>query len=198
MSDVALGLLEFDSIAVGIAAGDAMAKRAPIESIRAGTVQPGKYLVMIAGEVADVQESLDAGRRIGESALRDEIFLPQIDRSVVGAVGGARQPGRGRALGIVETRSVAAGIHAADAGVKGANVNVRELRLADGLGGKAFVLFGGDVSDVTAAVECAVQAIARGQQLVRQVVVAQLHDEMDQNLSADTRFGMRARGEASW
>jgi len=63
MSDVALGLLEFDSIALGIAAGDAMVKRAPIESIKAGTVQPGKYLVMVYGEVADVQESLDAGRR---------------------------------------------------------------------------------------------------------------------------------------
>ena len=99
---------------------------------------------------------------------------------------------------IVETRSVAAGIHAADAGVKGASVALRELRLADGLGGKAFVLFGGDVSNVTAAVECAVDAIARSQQLVKQIVIAQLHDEMDQNLVADTRFGMRARGEASW
>ena len=198
MSDVALGLLEFDSIAVGIAAGDAMAKRAPIESIKAGTVQPGKYLVLISGEVADVQESLDAGRRTGQSALRDEIFLPQVDRSVVSAVAGARQAGRGDALGIIETRSVAAGIHAADAGVKGANVMLRELRLADGLGGKAFVLFGGEVSDVGAAVEYAVEAIARSQQLVQHTVIAQLHEEMNQNLVADTRFGVRARGEASW
>ena len=43
----ALGLLEFDSIAAGIAAGDAMAKRAPIEVIRAGTVHPGRYLVLV-------------------------------------------------------------------------------------------------------------------------------------------------------
>ena len=75
---------------------------------------------------------------------------------------------------------------------------LRELRLADGLGGKAFVLFGGEVSDVGAAVECAVEAIARSQQLVQHTVIAQLHEEMNQNLAADTRFGVRARGEASW
>lgn len=198
MSDVALGLLEFDSIALGIAAGDAMAKRAPIESIKAGTVQPGKYLVLISGEVADVQESLEAGRRVGESALRDEIFLPQVDRRVVTALGGERQRGDGAALGIIETRTVAASIGAADAGVKGADVTLREIRLADGLGGKAFVLFVGEVADVEAAVEIGSHAVARAEQLVKQVVIASLHAEMSENLWADTRFGMRVRGEASW
>ncbi|MBI3286863.1 MAG: BMC domain-containing protein, partial [Chloroflexi bacterium] len=52
MAEPALALVEFSSIAVGIQAGDAMAKRAPIATLRAGTVQPGKYLVLIAGEVA--------------------------------------------------------------------------------------------------------------------------------------------------
>ncbi len=68
MSDVALGLLEFESIAAGIVAGDAMVKRAPVGSIRAGTVQPGKYLVLVSGEVADVQEALDAGRKVADAA----------------------------------------------------------------------------------------------------------------------------------
>jgi len=198
MSDVALGLLEFDSIAVGIAAGDAMVKRAPIESIKAGTVQPGKYLVLVSGEVADVQEALDAGRHIGAGALRDEIFLPLVDRSVVRALAGARQSAGGAALGVIETRTVAACIHAADAGVKGAAVILRALRLADGLGGKAFVLFSGDVADVEAAVETGGQAIARPEQVVKQIVIAALHAEMNENLQADTRFGMRVRGEASW
>ena len=61
----ALGLLELESIAAGIAAGDAMAKRAPIEVIRAGTVHPGKYLILVGGSVADVEEALAAGREVG-------------------------------------------------------------------------------------------------------------------------------------
>ncbi len=198
MSDVALGLLEFDSIAVGIAAGDAMVKRAPIEVIKAGTVQPGKYLVLVGGEVADVQESLEAGRRVGDSALHDEIFLPQVDRSVVNALAGHRSTSDGEALGIIETRTVAASISAADAGVKGASVTLREIRLADGLGGKAFVLFGGAVADVESAVEHGARAIRNAEQLVKRVVIASLHSEMNENLQADTRFGMRVRGEASW
>jgi microcompartment protein CcmL/EutN len=197
MSDVALALLEYDSIAAGIVAGDAMVKRAPIDSIRAGTVQPGKYLVMLSGEVAEVQEALDAGRAAGGKALRDELFLPQVDRAVVRAIGGLRQGSEGQALGIVETQTAAACIRGADAGIKGASVTLRELRLADGLGGKAFVFFGGDVADVAAAVEAACRAVGRPEFLVSRAVIAALHDEMDENLLADTRFGMRVRGEAS-
>ena len=38
----AIALLEFGSIAAGIEAGDAMVKRAALEIIRTGTVQPGR------------------------------------------------------------------------------------------------------------------------------------------------------------
>ena len=41
----ALAIIEFDSVAVGIHAGDAMVKRAAVDHIRAGTVHPGRYLV---------------------------------------------------------------------------------------------------------------------------------------------------------
>lgn len=198
MSDVALGLLEFDSIAAGIVAGDAMVKRSPVDTIRAGTVQPGRYLVMLCGEVAEVQEALEAGRAAGGSVLRDELFLPQVDRAVVLAIGGTRRTSAGQALGIVETQTAAACIRGADAGVKGATVVLRELRLSDGLGGKGFVFFGGDVADVEAAVEAACRAVGRTELLINRAVIASLHGEMDENLRGDTRFGMRTRGEASW
>ncbi|MBI1801252.1 MAG: BMC domain-containing protein [Chloroflexi bacterium] len=198
MSDVALGLLEFDSIAIGIAAGDAMVKRAPVEAIRAGTVQPGKYLVMVSGEVADVQESLEAGRAVGATALKAEVFLPQVHRSVVHALAGHRRAGAGAALGVIETRTAAACIGAADRGVKGAMVELQELRIADGLGGKAFLLFVGDVADVEAAVELGAETIKPPDQLVQKIVIASFHPEMGANLIADTRFNARVRGEASW
>jgi microcompartment protein CcmL/EutN len=198
MTDVALGFLEYESIAAGIVAGDAVVKRAPVDSVRAGTVQPGKYLVMLSGEVAEVQEALDAGRTAGGKALLDELFLAQVDRAVVRAIGGLRQGSAGQALGVVETQTVAACIRGADAGIKGATVTLRELRLADGLGGKAFVLFGGEVADVEAAVDAACRALGKPEFLISRVVIASLHAEMDENLLADTRFGMRVRGEASW
>ena len=56
----AIALLEYSSIAAGIVAGDAMVKRAELAVIHAGTVQPGRYLLLVGGEVADVAEALDA------------------------------------------------------------------------------------------------------------------------------------------
>jgi microcompartment protein CcmL/EutN len=190
----ALALLEFDSIAAGIKAGDAMVKRAPIDSIRAGTVQPGHYLVLVTGEVAPVEEAVDAGRQAGQSALRDTLFLPNVHPGVVTSLAGGRQPILGDALGIVETHTVAAAILAADAGLKGAEVALLQLRLADGLGGKGLALFTGLVADVEAAVEIG-SAISQSQ-LLRQVVISQLHDEMWQNVDRDGRFGSHFNWEA--
>ena len=119
----ALGLLELDSIAAGIAAGDAMAKRAPIDVIRAGTVHPGKYLVLVGGAVADVEEALEAGREVGASSVLDVRLPPERPPGASSpAMRGARRAAAGEALGIIETATVAAIIEAADAGLKGARV----------------------------------------------------------------------------
>jgi microcompartment protein CcmL/EutN len=191
MIEPALALLEFSSIAAGIQAADAMVKRAPIDTIKAGTVQPGKYLVLIGGEVADVEESLAAGREVGGDAAVDFVYLPQVHPEVVEAVGGGRVPEVTDALGVVETSTVAAAIHAADAGLKGAQVRLVEVRLADGLGGKGIVLFSGLVADVEAAVEIGVGVLERPDLLVRQVVIPQLHSEMWENVADATRFRTR-------
>lgn len=191
MFDPALSLIEFSSIAVGIEAADAMVKRAPIEVIRAGTVQPGKYLVLIGGLTADVEESLAAGRQVGGPAIVDIVYLPQVHRDVVEALQGGRVPDLRDALGVVETTSVAAAIQAADAGIKAADVSLVEVRLADGLGGKGIVLYSGLVADVEIAVASGVAALDRADQLVCQVVIPKLHEEMWENLSQATRFRER-------
>jgi microcompartment protein CcmL/EutN len=191
MVEPALALLEFSSIAAGIQAADAMVKRAPIDVIKAGTVQPGKYLVLIGGQVADVEESLAAGQEVGGVAAVDLVFLPQVHPEVVEAVGGGRVPDVTDALGVIETNTVAAAIHAADAGIKGAEVRLLEVRLADGLGGKGIVLFSGLVADVEAAVDIGVGVLERPELLVRQVVIPQLHREMWENVGDATRFRAR-------
>jgi microcompartment protein CcmL/EutN len=194
MIEPALALVEFSSIAAGIQAADAMVKRAPINVIKTGTVQPGKYLVLIGGMVADVEESVAAGREIGASAVVDYILLPQVHPEVVEAIGGGRVPKVTDSLGVIETTTVAASIHAADAGIKGAEVRLVEVRLADGLGGKGIVLYAGLVADVEAAVEIGVGVLERPELLVRQVVIPQLHAEMWDNVAEATRFRTRVTG----
>jgi len=184
----ALALLEFSSIAAGILAGDAMVKKATLDVVHAGTVQPGRFLVLIGGEVAEVEEALKAGKEAAPDVLNDHVFLPGVHPDVVRALAGGRSPKEDDALGIIETRTVSAAIHAADKGVKGANVNLMEVRLADGLDGKGIVLFTGIVSDVEAALEIADKALEASQK-VRQVVISQIHDEMAKIIRGNTRFG---------
>jgi microcompartment protein CcmL/EutN len=188
----ALALLEFDSIAVGIEAGDAMAKRAPIDVLYAGTVHPGHYLVLVAGAVGDVEEALDAGREIGSSTILDTVLLPNIHPDVVEAIRGRRRTGTGEALGVIETPTVASIIDAADAGMKGARVRLLELRLADDLGGKGYLLFDGPVAEVEAAVELGVARVRPGVRTMRRIIHS-LHPEMRDNLEADARFSERVR-----
>jgi len=185
----ALALLEFSSIAAGIVAGDAMVKRATLAVTDAGTAHPGKYLVLVAGEVGEVAEALEAGKAAGGSALTDVVFLPDVHPALVEALKGGRQAGKAESLGIVETTTVAAVIEAADAGLKGAAVSLLELRLADGLGGKGYLLFGGPLSEVEAAVEIAASRVPAA--LIGAEVIAQLHPEMGDNLWAESRFRKR-------
>lgn len=186
----ALALIELDSIAIGIEAGDAMAKRSPIDVLYAGTVHPGKYLVLVGGAVADVEEALDTGRAVGGSAILDTVLLADIHPDVVAALRGRRRTGTGEALGVIETQTVAAIIEAADAGVKGARARLLELRLADDIGGKAYLLFGGPVADVEAAVEIGQASLRAADDAIARVI-PQLHAEMRANLEADARFRER-------
>lgn len=187
----AIALLEFDSIAIGVRAGDAMVKRAPVEITYAGTVHPGKYLVLVGGDVACVEESYAAGLDAGGESLVDQLFLPAVHPDVARILRGARGRVTGDALGIVETQTVASTIGAADRGVKGAEVELVEIRLADRLGGKAYCVFTGSIADVEAAVDLAVDHMADPGALVARVVIPELHEEMLENFEAATEFATR-------
>ncbi len=185
--DPSIAILEFDSIAHGIVAGDAMAKRAPLDVLLAGTVHPGRYLVLAGGGTAEVEEAIEAAHDASPGGVLGCTFLPDVHPAVIAAAGGARRVG-GDALGVIETRTVTAIVEAADAGMKNADVVLREMRLADDLGGKGYVLFGGPLTEVDAAVDHGIARIGHGEHPVTHAVIAQLHVEMDDNLRDDGRF----------
>jgi microcompartment protein CcmL/EutN len=188
MEQPALALVELNSIAVGMRTADAMVKKAPVEILRVGTIHRGKYLILIAGTVGSVEESFAEGLRVGGEAVVDKVFLPDAHPTVREAVLGARRVGEYDSLGVVETANVAAVIEAADAGVKGAEVEVLEVRLGDGLGGKGIVFFTGKVHDVEAAVEIGVARIRDRRTWVEQTVIPILHEDMVRHVAETTRF----------
>ena len=128
--------------------------------------------------MADVEEALEAGREVGASSVLDVVLLPDVHPDArARRSAGSAATAAGEALGIIETATVAAIIEAADAGLKGARVRLLELRLADDLGGKGYLLFDGAVADVEAAVEIGAARIAGSPGLAWRVI-PRLHVEM--------------------
>ena len=188
-SHPALGLLEFSSIAVGTRAADALAKKAPISLIRVGTLQPGKFAVLFSGDVASVTESLEEGRRVGESALLDFVLLPEVHHAVREAALGRRGDWGDDAIAVFETPTLAAVLQASDAAMKGASVSLVEIRLGDGLGGKGVAQFSGLLADVQAAVEIGCRAVADRQQPACVTVIPRFDADVRANLEKSSRFG---------
>jgi microcompartment protein CcmL/EutN len=191
MRHPALALIEVSSVAIGVRVADVMVKRAPIGLLKAGTVQRGHYLVLIAGSVASVEEAHRVGTETAGDSLLDDVLLPDVHAEVYAATLGARRPPECEALGVLETRRVASLLRAADAGVKGAAVHISEIRLADGLGGKAFVFFDGEVADVEAALEIGAGRVAAERDRWT-TIMPRLDDTVKQQLGAGSRFASSA------
>lgn len=185
----AIALFEYDSIAAGIESGDDMVKRAQLDMIHAGTVHPGKYLVLVGGSVGDIEEALAAAELRNGDHLLSSMFLPDPHPALAAGLEGHEPPRHGESLGIVETDTVADVIRAADAGLKGAEVELQRIYLADDLGGKGYVLFSGTLTEVEAAVEQATERVEGT--LIARRVIPQLHDEMADNIGGDGRFASR-------
>ncbi|MEE9297253.1 MAG: BMC domain-containing protein [Phycisphaerae bacterium] len=184
----AIALLELNSIAVGTRVADAMVKRAPIATFRVGTVQPGKYLILVGGTVAAVEEAHTEGLRLSGDALTDEVFLPSVHTEVYTAVEGKRRANDGDALGVIETSAIPANVRAADRAKKTANVTIVEVRLGDGLGGKGITHLTGLVHDVEAAVDAAVASISNNQIVTRTVIIPAQHAEVRDRIGRKTSF----------
>jgi microcompartment protein CcmL/EutN len=167
-----IGLVETSSIARGVRCLDEMVKRAPVAVVQARPVCPGRYIVLVEGEVASVEESLARGREVAGDTLVDSLFLANPHPSLPT---GLRQSTKAASLapvGVVETTAVASAILAADAGLKCAPVELILIRLAVGMAGKSFVVLSGDLPDVEASVAAAAAVAREHGRLVETTILA--------------------------
>ena len=150
---IAIGMVEFSSIARGIYAADQMVKISEVEIVTAQTICPGKYIALVEGDVAAVQDSVHIGEKFAGEYFVDSLVIPNVHHGIFPAITGATMPEHITALGIFETFSVATMITAADQILKAAELEAIEIRLGTGLGGKSFFTFTGDVAAVETGVE---------------------------------------------
>lgn len=174
----AIGVIEVSSIARGIEICDQMIKASKVFVIDALPMCPGKYVIIIGGDVANVKNSVDVAANSAKESLVDKLLIPNIDEQIFKAINNSNDIEKIEALGIIETFSVSSGIQAADTAVKAANVKLIEVRLSRGMGGKSFILLTGSVGDVKAAVSAGCEAPREEGLLVGFSVIPSPHEEL--------------------
>jgi microcompartment protein CcmL/EutN len=180
----AIGLVELASVARGIEVADAVLWEAPVEMLFAAPVQPGKYVMLFTGGVQDVRAGVRRAVELAGDDLVDQLLIPQLHEQVLPILRrrGGRINGQLDAIGVVETTTVAASISACDLALKTASVDLLDLRIANGLGGKSFFTLTGEVSDVRSSVVAGARSAAERGHLARDVVVARPHPDLSQHL----------------
>lgn len=174
----ALGVVELESIVRGHRVLDAMVKRAPVRVRAAYPVSSGKFLIFIDGQVAEVEEALDAGLARADAHLAGSLFLPRAhDQLWLGLVGQFTERAVD-ALGLFESRSVVDCLLGADAALKASEVELAALHLARGIGGRAYFVVSGSQPDVEAALEAVEASSIRPALVIEQDVITAPHDEM--------------------
>lgn len=153
----ALALLELTGIARGMVVCDALVKRAVVDVLRSHPIDPGKYLIVVAGPVAEIEEALDAAAEAAGDMLLDQLVLPHAHPQLLPAIRGQGGVRDVSSLGVVEAHTLAGAVLSLDAALKSAEVGCVELRLASGLGGKGYFVVTGELYDVEAAIEAAAE-----------------------------------------
>ena len=142
----AIGMVECTTVSTGFKAADEMAKAADVEILQAEVTCPGKFVILVAGELSAVRASVDVAASKYSNKVMDTFVLGNPHESIFPAIYGTAQPEKIEALGILETYDVAALIVAAI-------VDLIELRLAKGMCGKSYMTLTGSVSAVQAAID---------------------------------------------
>ena len=175
---IAVGMIEGTSIPLGVLAGDQMVKTADVTLVTAQPICAGKYIVAVSGSVSAVTSAVEAGVKAAGSTLVDSLVCPNVDERVIRALGGACDVENVKALGVLETFSLVSAVVAADIAVKAAQIELIEVRLGRGMGGKSFVMFTGDVAAAEAAMRAAEAAEATKGLISSSVVIPAPHMDM--------------------
>ena len=163
-----IGFLELNSIAKGIEVVDYMLKAADATLIMARASCPGKYYIMICGQVAAIERSMEVGVELGGRYVVGELLIPRINPAVIHAINMAQVPEKVHAVG--------------DFAVKAADVELLAIQLGTGIAGKSFVVLTGDVAAVKAAVEAGANGAQDQAMLINKIVLSNPRPELIDSL----------------
>ena len=139
----AIGMVEYKTVSAGVVAADAMVKTSEVSIIEAQTVCPGKYIVIISGDLSAVNAAVETAKTLHEKHLINSFVLGNPHESIFPAIYGAAKIEEVSALGV-----------------------------ARGMCGKSYLMLTGEVAAVEAAIERAKMVAAEGGMYLDSSVIA--------------------------
>lgn len=181
---ISIGLLELKSIPVGIETADEMIKAANVQLLTASPTCPGKYIIIISGNVGAVKSSMNVGVRIAGSYLVGHHIINNVHESLPSAILGVTEVEKIASIGVIETISGLSAVNAGDIAAKAAKIEMLEIRIARGLGGKGFLVFTGEVSSVRSAVKAVANIMGETGEITSHCVIPSPHKDLVKQILA--------------
>jgi microcompartment protein CcmL/EutN len=156
----ALAMILVNEVPAGLRALDALLKEAPVDLVSAGTIHCGLYLILINGQLEAVERSMRKGLDLAATRTVDHVILSDAEPRILRGIRdhAIRWPAPGDTLGVVQTGTPPDMLRVIDRALKGTSVELVELRVGDGLGGRAIASLWGETPDVEAAIALAAEA----------------------------------------
>lgn len=175
-----IGVIELASLYMGYVVQDAILKSANVEKMVARSICSGKYIIIVRGEIADVESSLETARNMGGFAIVNALIITNVDDKVFPAITGNTTLDSNfvDGMAVIETFSVAAAIKAADYAVQEADVFILRIHVAMAVGGKGLVILTGNIDALKSAIIPAIEFLKEDGTLAGYSLITNPHEEV--------------------
>ena len=159
--------LDLLHVPAGLWTLDALCKQAHVQVLFAGDIDPGRFLIVLAGDLADVDMALQRGIAAAGETLVESLLLPHAHEALLAALLGTfDDPQRiltaEDALGTLHVHTPLTLLAVLDRALKAADVGLLRVRLASELAGQAHAVLAGAQFDVEAAILAAQSGLPSG------------------------------------
>lgn len=150
----AIGIIEFNSIAKGYEVADKVNKAAFVDLIMCRPTCPGKFIIIISGDVEAVEVAIKASNeengknQIGSFVISNPhedivkcINRIRIDKDII------------KSIGIVEHSSIATSMRSLDKALKSADVDLLKFVPGNLIGGRSYFILSGELSAVKESIQ---------------------------------------------
>ena len=144
-----IGAIEFRSISKGIEVSNEIVKKSSVNICFLKSICIGKFLIIISGDVSEVEEAIKYGLSLGGNNIIDSFIVNAVEEEIINGLKNRYTSKEvNSAIGVMETTKVCSGIKALDKTLKSSDVRLVKLQLATFLGGKLVYIITGDLSSV--------------------------------------------------